>query len=138
MKRIILLITCVLLLCGCTVKDSDKGKVSTSVNGISWGFDTPFDEFHVFYEYADGKKIVSQYKNITYQNNDEGGPLYNLEDALKENVITINDLIDKCELDKDDKNIKLYSNPNGSTFIAVCDNIIIGNSDKVVNECNKW
>lgn len=138
MKRLMLLITCVLLLCGCTVKDSNKGKVSTSVNGISWGFDTPTDKFHVIYEYEDGKKIISQYKNITYQNNDEDGPLYNLEDALKGNVITMNDLIDKCELDKDEKNIKLYSNPNGSTFIAVCDNIIIGNSDKVVDECNKW
>lgn len=137
MKRLMLLITCVLLLCGCTVKDSKKDKVSTSVNGISWGFDTPIDEFHIIYEYEDGKKIVSQYKNITYQNNDEDGPLYNLADALKENVITINDLIDKYELDKDDKNIKLYSH-FGSTFIAVCDNIIIGNSDKVVDECNKW
>ena len=80
MKRLMLLITCVLLLCGCTVKDSNKGKVSTSVNGISWGFDTPTNEFHVIYEYEDGK----------------------------------------------------------SPFIAVCDNIIIGNSDKVVDECNKW
>ena len=138
MKRLMLLITCVLLLCGCTVKDSNKGKVSTSVSGISLGFDTPIDEFHIIYEYEDGKKIVSQYKNITYQNNDEDGPLYNLADALKENVITINDLIDKYELDKDDKNIKLYSNHGKSPFIAVCDNIIIGNSDKVVDECNKW
>ena len=136
MKKIVLLIACVLLLCGCTVKNSDKGKVSTLDNGISWGFDTPTDKFHVIYKYEDGKKIISQYKNITYQNNDEEGPLYNLEDALKEKVITMNDLIDKCKLDKDEKNIKLYS--NGSTFIAVCDNIIIGNSDKVVDECNKW
>lgn len=137
MKRIVLLITCVLLLCGCTVKDYDKDKVSTSINGVSWGFDTPTNEFHVIYEYEGGRKIISQYKNITYQNNDEDGSLYYLEDALKENVITINDLIDKYELDKDEKNIKLYSNHGKSTFIAVCDNIIIGNSDKVVDECNK-
>ena len=136
MKRIVLLITCVLLLCGCTVKDSKKDNVSTSVNGISWGFDTVTNEFHVIYEYEDGKKVVSQYKNITYQNNDEDGSLYNLEDALKENVITINDLIDKYKLDKDENNIKLYSNHGEAPFIAVCDNIIIGNSDKVVDECN--
>lgn len=137
MKRMVLLITCVLLLCGCTVKNSDKGKVSTLDNGISWGFDTPTDKFHVIYEYEDGKKIISQYKNITYQNNDEDGPLYNLEDALKENVITMEDLINKYKLVKNENTIKLYSNNGGSKYIAVCGNIIIGNSSDVINECNR-
>ena len=122
MKRMVLLITCVLLLCGCTVKNSDKGKVSTLDNGISWGFDTPTDKFHVIYEYEDGKKIISQYKNITYQNND---------------VITMEDLINKYKLVKNENTIKLYSNNGGSTYIAVCGNIIIGNSSDVINECNR-
>ena len=33
--------------------------------------------------------------------------------------------------------IKLYSNNGGSTYIAVCGNIIIGNSSDVINECNR-
>lgn len=60
-----------------------------------------------------------------------------MEDALKENVITMEDLINKYKLVKNENTIKLYSNNGGSTYIAVCGNIIIGNSSDVINECNR-
>ena len=136
MKKI-LLIVCLLLLCGCSLRYTSKdNKVSSSDGGVSYGFDTP-TEFHTIYEYEDGVKIISQYKNITYQNHDEDGLLYNLEDALKEKVITKEDLINRYKLVKNENNIKLYSNNGGSPYIAVCGNIIIGNSSDVINECNR-
>ncbi len=134
MKQLLFIVS-LLLLVGCSVKYSQEDNVKVLVNGISHGFDTPL-EFHTIYEYEDGVKIISQYKNITYQNHDEDGRLYNLEDALKDSVITIEDLINRYKLVKNENNIKLYSNNGGSPYIAVCGNIIIGNSLDVENECN--
>lgn len=132
MKRVVLLLICICLLCGCSVKE--KEKLSTLQNGVDLIFETITD-YHTIYEFSDGKKIISGYEKLKYTNYDTDGKTYLLEDAIKNNVITIDDYIKRFKLTEEKDNYKLYLTAN-DVYLADCGNIVIGNSTDVLNYCS--
>lgn len=132
MKRVVLLLICICILCGCSVKE--KEKLSTLQNGVDLIFETITD-YHTIYEYSDGMKIISGYEKLKYTNYDMDGKTYLLADAIKNNVITIDDYIKRFKLIEEKENYKLYLAAN-DVYLADCGNIVIGNSIDVVNYCS--
>lgn len=132
MKKVVLFLISVCLLCGCSVKERDK--LSTLQNGVDLIFETITD-YHTIYEYSDGMKIITGYEKLKYTNYDKDGKTYLLEDAIKNNIITIDDYIKRFKLIEEKENYKLYLTAN-DVYLADCGNIVIGNSADVVNYCS--
>lgn len=132
MKKVVLFLISVCLLCGCSVKERDK--LSTLQNGVDLIFETITD-YHTIYEYSDGMKIITGYEKLKYTNYDKDGKTYLLEDAIKNNIITIDDYIKRFKLIEEKENYKLYLTAN-DVYLADCGNIVIGNSANVVNYCS--
>lgn len=132
MKKVVLLLISICLLCGCSVKE--KEKISTLQNGVDLIFETITD-YHTIYEYSDGMKIISGYEKLKYTNYDMDGKTYLLEDAIKNNIITIDDYIKEFKLTEEKDNYKLYSTSN-DIYLVKCSNIVIGNTTDVLNYCN--
>lgn len=134
MKKVVLFLISVCLLCGCSVKERDK--LSTLQNGVDLIFETITD-YHTIYEYSDGMKIITGYEKLKYTNYDKDGKTYLLEDAIKNNIITIDDYIKRFKLIEEKENYKLYLTAN-DVYLADCGNIVIGNSADVVNYCSQF
>ncbi len=132
MKKVVLFLISVCLLCGCSVKEREK--LSTLQNGVDLIFETITD-YHTIYEYSDGMKIITGYEKLKYTNYDKDGKTYLLEDAIKNNIITIDDYIKRFKLIEEKENYKLYLTAN-DVYLADCGNIVIGNSADVVNYCS--
>lgn len=134
MKKVVLFLISVCLLCGCSVKEREK--LSTLQNGVDLIFETITD-YHTIYEYSDGMKIITGYEKLKYTNYDKDGKTYLLEDAIKNNIITIDDYIKRFKLIEEKENYKLYLTAN-DVYLADCGNIVIGNSADVVNYCSQF
>ena len=134
MKKVVLFLISVCLLCGCSVKEREK--LSTLQNGVDLIFETITD-YHTIYEYSDGMKIITGYELLKYTNYDKDGKTYLLEDAIKNNIITIDDYIKRFKLIEEKENYKLYLTAN-DVYLADCGNIVIGNSADVVNYCSQF
>ena len=134
MKRVVLLLISICLLCGCSVKEREGADIPLLVRGLSLTFDTP-TEYYTIYEYEDGSKIISGYERLECINHDTDGKTYLLEDAIKNNLITIDDYIKRFKIIEEKENYKLYLTAN-DVYLADCGNIVIGNSADVVNYCS--
>lgn len=142
MKKILLLLMFIWLLTGCS-KDSNLEKnVSTLPTGESFEFEK-YDEseiFKIIYELEDGRKIISGFKKIVYQNYDKNIEKIELEEAFANNVITIDYLIEKMTLIDSDNNgdTKLYKSLADNVWLATCNNnkdIIIGTNQYIIEKC---
>lgn len=147
MKKVLLLLICTMLLTGCSVK-SAKGQVSTLPTGNKYTFVRDEDNkiFKTIYELKDGRKLISEFKEVTYEDFDRDIEKIKLEEALEKNIITIDDMIEQMELfaTANDGGSKLYKfSTSEDTWLVSCNtkagnkDIIIGTSSNIVDKCVK-
>lgn len=147
MKKVLLLLICTMLLTGCSVK-SVKEQVSTLPTGNKYTFVREEDNknFKIIHEFADGRKILSEFKEISYEDFDRDIENTKLEEALERRIITIDDMIEQMELfaTANDGGSKLYKfSTSEDTWLVSCNtkagnkNIIIGTSSNIVDKCVK-
>lgn len=132
-------------LTGCSNYSHDD-PITTLPTGYSYSFKKDDDQrnFKVIYEYADGRKIISEFANITYQNYDEDTGKLNLEDAIENGVITIDDLINKMDFlstaNDGGSNLYIYGEKS-MVYLFTChtlsgnENIIIGTDPDIIEQC---
>lgn len=133
---------CLLLVTGC---DVEKPVVSTMPLETGYSFETAPDGARNYREiYSDGRKIISEFVSIKYTNDHKDVKNMELEDAIKNEVITIDDLINVM-IYKDTANdggSKLYQfGEDSSIYLVTCNtsqgnrDIIIGTNPDIVGLC---
>jgi len=142
MKKVLLLSLCTLFLTGCSV-DTSKEQISTLPTGQGFMFEE-YDKssgFKTIYEYKDGKKIISEFKEIVYIDHDKDIKS-NLAEAITNNDITIENLIDIMSLTDivNDGGSKIYK-LSDNVWLVACNtldnnkNFIIGTSNNIIDKC---
>lgn len=144
MKKVMIFSVCLLLVTGC---DVEKPVVSTMPLETGYSFETAPDgarNYREIYEYSDGRKIISEFVSIKYTNDHKDVKNMELEDAIKNEVITIDDLINVM-IYKDTANdggSKLYQfGEDSSIYLVTCNtsqgnrDIIIGTNPDIVGLC---
>ena len=145
--KIVLVVLCLFIAAGCSNKvNIDDPSTLMKPMGDEFIYEKENDErnFKVIYEYNDGRKIISEFDSIKYKNNDRNTDRYLLEDAIENNIVTIDYIISKQMFlaDISNDNFKIYGNTdnNPTVFFIICDtpennNIIIGTSQDVASMC---
>lgn len=145
--KIVLMVLCLFIVTGCSNKvNIDDPSTLMKPMGDEFIYEKENDErnFKVIYEYNDGRKIISEFESIKYKNNDKNTDRYLLEDAIENNIVTIDYIISKQTFlaDISTDNFKIYGNTdnNPTVFFVICDtlennNIIIGTSQDVASMC---
>ncbi len=142
MKKVMIFSVCLLLVTGC---DVEKPVVSTMPLETGYSFETAPDGARNYREiYSDGRKIISEFVSIKYTNDHKDVKNMELEDAIKNEVITIDDLINVM-IYKDTANdggSKLYQfGEDSSIYLVTCNtsqgnrDIIIGTNPDIVGLC---
>lgn len=109
MKKLLILLVCVGLLIGCSKNNDLDKNVSILPTGISFKFENydKSSEFRTIFESTDGSKIISEFKEIFYEDYDNAVDEIKLEEALSKNIITIDSLIERMTLVDSTKDINL-------------------------------
>lgn len=148
MKKLLVILMLMTLLTGCSQNDNLVKKVSTLPTGESFIFeeyDKP-EGFKTIYEFPNGRKVVSEFKNISYKDNDNDTKEISLEEALTKNIITIDNLIEKMVLVDaiNDGGSKIYQfKTAGNIYLVACNtlngskDIIIGTNKYIGEQCDK-
>lgn len=132
MKKVMIFSVCLLLVTGC---DVEEPVVSTMPLETGYSFETAPDGARNYREiYSDGRKIISEFVSIKYTNDHKDVKNMELEDAIKNEVITIDDLINVM-IYKDTANdggSKLYQFGEDSSIYLVTCNTSQGNRDIII------
>ena len=144
MKKVMIFSVCLLLVTGC---DVEEPVVSTMPLETGYSFEIAPDgarNYREIYEYSDGRKIISEFVSIKYTNDHKDVKNMELEGAIKNEVITIDDLINVM-IYKDTANdggSKLYQfGEDSSIYLVTCNtsqgnrDIIIGTNPDIVGLC---
>ena len=144
MKKILLIIAFILMLTGCSI--DNENEISTLPTGYSFIYNKKDNQrnFKTIYEYENGKKIISEFDSIEYENYDNNTGKHDLAYFLENKIITIDDLINKMVYltEANDGGSKLYSSGDQSSiYLVTChtidgnENIIIGTNSDIFSKC---
>lgn len=144
MKKILLLLIC-LMLCGCTTRKA-KDDVADELTGNKYTFvrDTDNKDYKMIYEFEDGRKVYSEFKEINYEDFDKDIKKIKLEEALAKGYLSIDDILKDMNMVSaaNDGGSKIYQFMTGENqYLVVCNtldgnkNIIIGTSLNIIDKC---
>ena len=137
---------CLLLVTGC---DVEEPVVSTLPLETGYSFETAPDgarNYREIYEYSDDRKIISEFVSIKYTNDHKDVKNMELEDVIKNEVITIDDLINSMNYKAaaNDGGSRLYQfGEDSSIYLVTCNtsqgnrDIIIGTNPDIVDLCQQ-